>query len=70
MGNNQTPNTENEPLQINPEISDTILKDLEELEKVKKRLLEEYDERERKHAFHEKKGVFERLISLIKTAWA
>ena len=70
MGNNQTPNTENEPLQINSEISDTILKDLEELEKVKKRLLEEYDERERKHALHEKKGLFERLISLIKTAWA
>ena len=67
---NKADANQNEPLQINPEISDTILKDLEELEKVKKRLLEEYDERERKHALHEKKGVFERLISLIKTAWA
>jgi len=67
---NKADANQNEPLQINPEISDTILKDLEELEKVKKRLLEEYDERERKHALHEKKGLFERLISLIKTAWA
>lgn len=67
---NKADANQNEPLQINSEISDTILKDLEELEKVKKRLLEEYDERERKHALHEKKGVFERLISLIKTAWA
>jgi hypothetical protein len=67
---NKADANQNEPLQINSEISDTILKDLEELEKVKKRLLEEYDERERKHALHEKKGLFERLISLIKTAWA
>ena len=67
---NKADANQNEPLQINSEISDTILKDLEELEKVKKRLLEEYDERDRKHALHEKKGVFERLISLIKTAWA
>ena len=67
---NKADANQNEPLQISPEISDTILKDLEELEKVKKRLLEEYDERERKHALHEKKGLFERLISLIKTAWA
>ena len=45
---------QNEPLQINSEISDPVLKDLEELEKVKKRLLEEHEEKEKKARRREK----------------